>query len=96
MEWRDQKGSGMCGRGENATVTAYCFGLLDGELRPLKRAEAEGGLLPQARTLGCALYTLHTRCSGNRQPAWTFSPLAGLSITMSPALVRPACMHLLL
>jgi hypothetical protein len=39
-----------CGRGENATVTAYCFGLLDAELRPLKRAEAEGGLLPQARS----------------------------------------------
>ena len=34
-------------RHENATVTAYCFGLLDAELRPLKRQEAEGALLPQ-------------------------------------------------
>ena len=37
-------------RPENATVTAYCLSLLDAELRPLKRHEADGALLPQVST----------------------------------------------
>ena len=32
---------------ENATVTAMCLEILGTELKPLKQAEAEGGLLPQ-------------------------------------------------
>ena len=32
---------------ENATVTAECLEILGSELKPLKEAEANGGLLPQ-------------------------------------------------
>lgn len=32
---------------ENATVTAECLEMLSGALKPLKEAEANGGLLPQ-------------------------------------------------
>lgn len=36
---------------ENATVTAECLEILSSELKPLKEAEANGGLLPQVLTL---------------------------------------------
>lgn len=38
---------------ENATVTAECLELLGQELRSLKQAEADGGLLAQVHTAAC-------------------------------------------
>lgn len=49
---------------ENATVTAECLEMLGQELKPLKQAEADGGLLPQvaAHPFSAASSMLLHRC----------------------------------
>lgn len=40
-------------KSENATVTAEWLEMLGQELKPLKQAEADGGLLPQVYCIAC-------------------------------------------
>lgn len=50
---------------ENATVTAVCLEILGSELKPLKQAEAEGGLLPQVTPMSPAHTVIASATEGH-------------------------------
>lgn len=66
------------GRRENATVTAYCFSMLNSKLVGLKQEEVDGCLLPQVHACGSVFQASYrARLLSNRPsdtPSLSWSP----------------------